>query len=120
MMCVSQIIMLDNLKLYSTICQLYLNETGKKKKQSCHIDPSISMPYSQSPQEVLGHHSGVLTQWKGLLPDDLVSSEGSMWHHVPLPIWEDQQLNAPTFRKKPGELGKEQLPVSYDLKVKGT
>lgn len=37
MMCVSQIIMLDNLKLHSAICQLYLNETDKKKEQSCHI-----------------------------------------------------------------------------------
>ena len=31
MMYVSQIIMLHNLNLYSAVCQLYLNKTGRKK-----------------------------------------------------------------------------------------
>ena len=34
MLCVSQIIMLYNLNVYSAVCQLYLNETGKKKKKA--------------------------------------------------------------------------------------
>ena len=31
---VSQIMMLSTLDLYSAVCQLYLNKTGRKKKNS--------------------------------------------------------------------------------------
>ena len=34
MICISQIIMLYTLKLYRTICQLYLSKTGREKKYS--------------------------------------------------------------------------------------
>ena len=33
MMYVSQIIMLYTLKLYTAVCQVYLNKTGRKKSQ---------------------------------------------------------------------------------------
>ena len=33
MMYVSQIIMLHTLNLYSAVCQLYLNKTGRKEKK---------------------------------------------------------------------------------------
>ena len=36
MMYTSQIIMLNTLNLYSTVRQLYINKTGRKKKENFH------------------------------------------------------------------------------------
>ena len=43
MMYVSQIIMLCNLSLYSAVCQLYLNKTGRKSESLLPIESLLSI-----------------------------------------------------------------------------
>ena len=46
MMCVSQIIILYILNLYSVICQLYLNKTGRKNGENMYQPPVQSVNLS--------------------------------------------------------------------------
>lgn len=48
----------------------------------------------------------------------MLGSVGGMEHRIPFPIWENQQLNVLTFKKKSVELSEEQFPVSNNLKVR--